>query len=250
MTKLTAAEKIARKAAKEAETVRARHAAMLDALKEARAEWDARNVLKVSISKDNSKMGPVPSVSLLPLVTCPACCWDTCAGKCYALKIAAIPNRKNVRRAYARNTVLAVENMPEYFRQINLFVAGVRFFRWHVSGDIPGGECGKQYFTGMIETARNNPVCTFLAFTKNAAVVNAWIDSNGALPENLKVIFSNWGRYKLNNPHGLPVSEVVFAGEGPAPDWNICGGNCYECACRGVGCWQLKNGETIAFSEH
>ena len=41
--------------------------------------------MKVSISKGNSKMGAIPSVSLPPITTCAAGC--TCAKKCYAAKL-------------------------------------------------------------------------------------------------------------------------------------------------------------------
>lgn len=33
-------------------------------------------------------------------------------------------------------------------------------------------------------------------------------------------------------------------------NWKICGGNCTECASCGIGCWELKPGETIAFYQH
>ena len=227
-----------------AETIRTRHAAMLNALQAARNEYDAGRPVKISISAGNVKMGAIASVSTLPLVTCPACCWDTCAGKCYAAKIATL--RPNVRTAYARNTVAAVLDMDEYFHQINEYIAGVRFFRFHVSGDI----VNKEYFSRMVDTARNNPHCKILAFTKRAEIVNDYIARFGSLPDNLKIIFSNWGNAEQPNPYNIPVSNVIFAGEEPADNWKICGGNCYNCACRGVGCWELKNGETIAFYEH
>lgn len=51
-------------------------------------------------------------------------------------------------------------------------------------------------------------------------------------------------------PHGVPTAAVIFKGEEPRDGWKVCGGNCTECACRGVGCWELKPGETIAFYEH
>ena len=54
----------------------------------------------------------------------------------------------------------------------------------------------------------------------------------------------------MENPHGLPVANVIFRGEKPADGWKICGGNCAECACRGGGCWELERGESIAFYEH
>lgn len=237
---------------KEIETLRKRHAAMLDALRNARAAYDAGTIKNISFSGGNIKMGAIPSVSLLPIVTCPGACLETCAGKCYAAKIAAL--RPAVRDAYARNTIWAIMDLPAYMAAVATYTRALRFFRWHVSGDIPAGKLGRDYFAGMVDIARNNPKCEYLAFTKNAAIVNSYIAQNGgtadAIPSNLKIIFSNWGAFKLSNPYALPVSEVIFSGEGPADAWKVCGGNCYECACRGVGCWEIKSGETIAFYEH
>ena len=122
----------------------------------------------------------------------------------------------------------------------------VRYFRYHVSGDIPNAE----YFAEMVKTARIRPMVQFLAFTKQFGIVNEYLSGGGSIPENLKVIFSNWGDWKCENPHGLPVCEVIMPGENPGEDWKICGGNCTACACRGVGCWEVKNGETIAIYKH
>ena len=121
-----------------------------------------------------------------------------------------------------------------------------RYFRYHVSGDIPNAD----YFVQMIKLAKELPNTNFLAFTKQYKIVNDFLNDGGNIPGNLKIIFSNWGEWKCDNPHGLPVCEVILKGSQPADDWKICGGNCTECACRGIGCWQLNNGETIAIYQH
>lgn len=215
----------------------------LNNFKAARNEFRARiqdgEKLAVSISAANSKMGAVSSVSLLPYITCPFKCAD-----CYAAKLAAL--RPSVRNAYARNTALAQEDLAEYMRQVELAALGVRFFRWHVSGDILNAE----YFRHMVKIAVFNPHTEFLAFTKRYGIVNAFLDECGALPKNLHIIFSEWDGVEMPNPYNLPTAAVVRPGCEPADDWKICGGNCFECACRGVGCWQLKKGETIAFKLH
>lgn len=201
--------------------------------------------LRVSISAKNIKMGDISSVSLPPLITCPgARCWF----KCYASKIAAL--RPSVRRAYARNLAILIMRPALFWEQVRAYAAACRFFRFNVSGDIPAGELGRAYFAGVIETAKRCPGCTFLMFTKRFDTVNAAIDAGGPLPENLRVIFSGWGPAVQNNPHRLPESNVIFRGEEPRENWKICPGNCFTCAARGVGCWELKNGETIAFHEH
>ena len=195
--------------------------------------------LNVSISAANSKMGAVSSVSLLPYLTCPYHC-----AECYAAKLAAF--RESVRNAYAKNTALAVEDPSAYFAQVRAAAMGVRFFRWHVSGDI----INAHYFREMVYIAETLPRTEFLAFTKRYEIVNDFIKNGGAIPANLHIIFSVWDGVEMPNPYNLPTAAVVRPGCDPADGWKICGGNCFECACRGVGCWELKKGETIAFKLH
>ena len=209
------------------------------ALNDHRARINGGEMLRVSISGGNSKMGEIPSVSMLPYITCPHKC-----AECYAAKLAAL--YKNTCNAYARNTALAIEDLDAYFAQVRAAAMVTRFFRFHVSGDILNAE----YFAEMVKTAEMLPHTEFLAFTKRYNIVNAFIESGGEIPANLHIIFSAWDGVEMPNPHNMPTAHVVRPDNDPAPDWKICGGNCFECACRGVGCWQLKNGETIAFKLH
>ena len=199
----------------------------------------------VSISDGNSKMGKIPSVSLPPITTCPK--GAPCAKKCYAKRLY---NRyPSVKSAYDNNLEIYRNNPAEYFRQIDSAVKMSRFFRFHVSGDIPSVD----YFKRMIEIADHNPHCEILAFTKQYDLINYYLGNNLLLPYlplNLHIIFSEWGDKPIPNPYNLPTAAVIFKGIEPQEDWKICGGNCAECACRGVGCWELKKGETIAFYEH
>ena len=139
--------------------------------------------------------------------------------------------------------------MPnQYWYQIDQALKVSRFFRFHVSGDIPT----YQYFCMMVKSAWENPHCEILAFTKQYTIVNDYITEYLPLPfpSNLHIMFSEWGNQKPTNPYNLPTAAVIFKDTEPNENWKICGGNCAECACRGVGCWELKNGETIAFYEH
>ena len=213
------------------------------ALKEAKQEVKARTVKTVSISNKNSKMGEVASVSTLPLITCPARCKGTCGPDCYAAKLANL--RPQVLKSYARNTALLMLRPELYWQGINYAMAGVRFFRFHVSGDILNSE----YFENMIQAARNNGHCEILAFTKRFEIVNAWIRENGPLPSNLHILFSGWQNLKPVNPYKLPETNV-FGKEGPKEDWKVCGGNCFSCACRGLGCWKATTGDIVAFRKH
>ena len=200
------------------------------------------NTLKVSISAKNSKMGPIPSVSLPPIITCKNCA--SCAKKCYAAKLCRL--RKSVREAYDRNYKILIEDRDSYFLQIKAAAMVTRFFRWHVSGDIVDID----YLDRMVKIARELKNTDFLAFTKNYDDVNEYFKSHKK-PANLHLIFSlPFDGARIDNPHNLPTAAVILKGQDPDPSYKVCGGNCTECACRGVGCWQLKKGETIAFNEH
>lgn len=196
----------------------------------------------VSISKGNTKMGAVPSVSLPPIITCPENA--PCAKLCYAAKLCRL--RTSVRQAYDRNYNILNSNPELYWLQVKAAAQMVRYFRYHVSGDIPNPE----YFCNMVKLAEELPHTTFLAFTKRYSTVNDFINNGGVIPPNLKIIFSEWGLLPVPNPHNLPTAAVIFKNTEPAENWKICGGNCAECANCGIGCWELKHGETIAFYQH
>lgn len=200
----------------------------------------------VSISHENSKMGPVASVSLLPFITCPPEACRTCGRECYAAKIALI--RPSVMRAWARNTALAFDRPDLYWPQVKKAISAVRFFRFHVGGDIPL----MTYFLQMIDAARENPKTDILFFTKRFNVVNTTLCADpDAMPQNLHTLFSEWGdELKADNPYNLPTTNVIEKGQDPDPSWLQCGGNCFNCACRGVGCWAAQPGQTIAFKKH
>lgn len=200
------------------------------------------NQNQLSISKGNAKMGAIPSVSLPACITCNP---DApCFKYCYAAKIERL--HKQSKAAYARNLEILNADPGAYWLQVKAAAMVVRYFRYHVSGDIPRPD----YLHKMVELAQELPGTTFLAFTKQYKIVNDYINGGGCIPQNLKIIFSNWGAWRCENPHGLPVCEVIFKDSTPAPDWKICGGNCTACACCGVGCWELKNGDTIAIYKH
>ena len=204
----------------------------------------AGNETEVRISHGNSKMGEVASVSTLPYLTCPARCEGTCGVKCYAAKIANLYS--NVRYSYAVNTALAMYKPEIYWSGIDMAVKAVRFFRFHVSGDIMNAD----YFANMVKIAINNPHTEILCFTKRYEIVNSWVDENGEIPSNLHILFSGWNNLETINPHDMPETNVFKTEDEIKENWKICGGNCFNCACRGVGCWQAKTGDTIAFKLH
>lgn len=214
------------------------------ALKQAREEYKASEMPQVKISWDNRKTN-CPSFSTLPKTCCPAICRGTCDHDCYAENMISVYGYSTAL-SWARNFVAWIHNPDAVFAAIDATCKVSKYFRYHVSGDIINAD----YFRRMVKVARDNPGTHFLAFTKAYDIVNAWIDKNGDLPENLQIIFSEGWGIKAPNPHNLPRSYVWEKGEEFNEDWKTCGGDCMSCACRGLGCWTLKKGEIVAFAKH
>jgi hypothetical protein len=197
---------------------------------------------KVHISKGNSKMGAIRSVSLPAVVTCREC---GCHKKCYARRIEA--RRKNVARSYAENLELLLSDPETYWREVEAAIMLSRFFRFHVSGDVPNVD----YAEHMIDVASRNPHCQILCFTKRYSIWNVLSETKD-IPANLHVIFSAWPGLLMDNPRHFPEAHVLFrdgtttAREDAVP----CGGNCAECAVTCGGCWTLGRGDQVVFNEH
>lgn len=197
----------------------------------------------ISISGGNMKMGKIPSVSLPSILTCRQC---DCQKKCYAAKIERL--RPSVRKAYGTNLHVLKTEPDTYWREVEAAVMMSRFFRFHVSGDIPD----MSYLIRMVGVAARQTHCQILCFTKKFELVNAFLDSGAAIPSNLHLIFSGWTGLKMQNPHNLPEAHVKFKdGTTTARQDAIpCSGNCANCAITDGGCWSLQNGQQIVFKEH
>ena len=197
----------------------------------------------VKISPGNSKLGKIPSVSLPAVVTCREC---ECQDKCYARKLERL--RPAVRNAYQHNLDVLNSDPDTYWREVEASIMMSRFFRFHVSGDIPDSA----YFDRMAEIAERNQHCQILCFTKKYEIVNNYISDNWVLPDNMHLVFSAWDNLPLDNPYELPVAYVRFRdGHTDAPEGAVdCSGNCTECATTDGGCWSLQKGESVVFNEH
>lgn len=197
----------------------------------------------VKISKGNSKLGAIPSVSLPSIKTCRNC---ACQEKCYAQKLERL--RPAVRNAYQHNLEVWIKDPETYWREVEASIMMSRFFRFHVSGDIPSFK----YLVNMVEIARRQPHCEILCFTKKYNLVNELIEQGGELPSNLHMIFSGWVGIEMANPFSLPEAHVRYRdGSTTAREDAIeCSGNCTECALTEGGCWSLQKGQQVVFNEH
>ena len=197
----------------------------------------------VKISPGNSKLGAIPSVSLPSVLTCRVC---ACQKKCYARKLERM--RKSVAAAYAHNLNILQNDPDVYWREVEAAIMMSRFFRFHVSGDIPDMD----YLVHMVDVSARNQHCQILCFTKKYELVNEHIEKHGPLPNNLHMVFSGWVGLKMVNPFSLPEAHVRYrdGSTTAAPGATDCGGNCTECAVTDGGCWSLKAGEQVVFKEH
>ena len=201
----------------------------------------------ISISQSNIKMGNIPSVSLPAEKTCRN---YPCKAKCYARKLERL--RPTVRNAYENNLHILQTEPDTYWREVEGAIMLSRFFRFHVSGDIPD----QNYLLRMKQIAKRNPHCELLCFTKQYQLVNDLIGNlravGSSLPNNLHLILSAWPGLPMDNPHSLPEAHVLFKdGTTTArPDAFPCSGNCADCARTEGGCWTLKDGEQVVFKEH
>lgn len=199
----------------------------------------------VVISKGNSKMGQIQSVSLPPIVTCSPLACKFCGKKCYARKMCKL--RPSVKESYDNNLDILLNDKEKFWREVNGAVAFTTYFRFGVSGDIYDDD----YLERMVDVARKNKHCQILCFTKKYTLVNSYL-TNHRLPKNLHLIFSVWKGLECFNPNNLSEAHILYKdGTTTAKDGaKYCSGNCTECAVENKNCWTLKRGEQILFKEH
>lgn len=198
---------------------------------------------EVSISSANKKMGKISSVSLPSVVTCRKC---ACQQKCYARKLERL--RPAVAAAYKRNLDVLQSDPDTYWREVEAAIMLSRFFRFHVSGDIPD----ITYLIRMVDVAQRNQHCQILCFTKKYELVNDYLSGGAVLPSNLHMILSAWTGLEMQSPFLLPEAHVRYRDGSTTArdDAKLCGGNCTECAYTDDGCWTLQRGEQVIFNEH
>lgn len=163
--------------------------------------------------------------------------------------------------ARAANIISALENtraMIDWSEDrlvdeiLNQILPDTVLFRWLVIGDITS----TKMINVMARVAIARPDVKFWAYTKKYTLVNHWLDNNEK-PENLNILFSEWG-LEMDNRHNLPLSIFVpFGTEGGVvvregldkicpcsdPTWK---GTCVECG----QCATVKKGGHVYLYEH
>ena len=202
--------------------------------------------LHVKVQRGNRKTGAnCWTVSLLPVIDCGNC--SKCKYNCYDLKADLIyPAVINDR---ARNSAIHKKEPDRFWREINEQIRDnfIRELRINVGGDLSYNDFAYVRVLGL-----ENPNTDILFFTKNYDAINRYLDEV-SFPKNVHPIMSAWKGMKMDNPHNLPCSHLLYEnGDTTAPEYGAvyCGGNCSECAFNGEGCWNLKKGEHVIFRAH
>lgn len=198
------------------------------------------------VSTTVSKLGSdIGTVNLPPVLTCRR--GAPCVKGCYAKE--GRFSFPSVKTSLQRNYEAYKADPQKYFEVIHaqLLLHDFKYFRWHSSGDIPD----ERYLEGMCWLAEQHPEIKFLCFTKQYEIVNTYLTKRKK-PDNLILVFSNWGEFVCDNPHNLPTSWVRFKIKiCSIPDNAIeCNGNCAECVITEASCWDMKQGDAVVFDYH
>ena len=202
--------------------------------------------LHVVLQKGNSKTGSnCWTSSFLPVVDCKNC--KHCKWECYDLRndlfMSTVVNDR------CRNSAIHKADPERYWRELDIQVKAnfITQLRLNVGGDMTDND-----FAYIKALGESNPKVDILFFTKNYKGINSFLD-NDSFPSNVHPIMSAWRGVKMENPHNLPCSHVLYPnGSTTAPEFGayLCTGNCSECHFENKGCWALKNGEHVVFQAH
>lgn len=209
----------------------------------------------ISISMSNTKMGCVPSFSLMPVVTCNKLMPCTKSG-CYAAKIARL--RKNVAKSWENNTYICQYKSLAFRSQMIAWLTMYqpKAFRIHVGGDFFSPE----YLLIWCDIAERFPKVKFFAFTKQYDVLRSVLPHG--IPKNLSIILSAWLHSEYENwfpqedlRKKFPVAWIINK-DGSMPHEvakylskknDICLGNCETCG----QCFNRKKKDgDIVFLKH
>ena len=205
---------------------------------------ERKKILTNILTFSNIKLGGrIPQLNL-PYMT--SCREDApCKKDCYC-------THGNMAFASVRNRHKALYNLYKadpkaFFERVDmeLSFANYKYFRFHSSGDI----VDIKYLDLMCWLARRHKETRFLCFTKKFELVNTYFDGHRK-PENLVIVLSNWGNWRVVNPHNFPESFVDFGrGDEGIPRFAYeCPRRCEECD--GQHCWHLKKGQSVSFHKH
>lgn len=194
------------------------------------------------VNQGNTKLGKSILAINLPAIS--TCRQDApCKGVCYANK--GCFKYKNVKECYANNLEVFLTDPIKAQHDILSQLPYMGFVRLHASGDF----VNYTYLDMIVDICNKLPNVQFMAYTKKYEMFNKYVEEIGMLPDNLKIIFSQWDGFEMDNRHNFPVAQVRLKAGNVDPiqqDAFECSGNCSQC----YKCWMMEEGQTVVFNQH
>lgn len=193
--------------------------------------------MQLKISKNNSKIGKIPNLSLTPGTSCVPeipCYREGCYARNSYNRFPA------TKKAWDSNLELWNSDSGQFFTDWDRWLTKHRpeRFRIFVGGDFPS-----QSFYFMVKfLAETHQETSFLAFTKRYNYIYE------TKPDNLQIVLSTWPGVPLPSNRGLPWSWLKEDDRRPEVDCYVCQGGCTDC---GFQCWNKLDADThVVFKKH
>lgn len=199
--------------------------------------------LHLEFTKNNGKLRAISSIAFSPFLTCidMPCSKN---GTCYGM----FGKYRSFFKFFYQieNTVLYGLDKKSFIKQFNgyLDLSCQNIFRFFENGDFVDAEMVKVF----ADICKKHKRIKFLAMTKKADFVNKYLDNN-QLPKNWTIRLSEDSYDKkplFDNPHHLPLTDIVKSKKEAKPGWVVCPGTKVGCDICKL-CWGSKN---IAFVYH
>lgn len=199
--------------------------------------------LQLNFTKNNGKLRTIGSIAFSPFLTCMEMpCFLN--GTCYGM----FGKYRSFFKFFYQieNTILYGLDKKRFIKQFNAYldITPLKRFRFFENGDFVDSKMVEAFAS----ICKKHKKIEFLAMTKKASFVNEYLDSN-KLPKNFFIRLSEDSYDKkplFDNPHHLPLTDIVKSKEDKKPGWFICPGTKVGCdLCH--RCWSDDN---IAFVYH
>ena len=193
------------------------------------------------ITNSNAKLGEIVAINLPAIKTCRI---DApCKKICYACK--GNFNYPTVKQCYENNLQSFINDQTQTEIDIIKQLTKSNHCRVHASGDF----FSREYLNMIISIAIKKPTIKFMAFTKQYELFNAYIEEGNKLPTNLKIIFSVWADFPMDNPHNFATAYTKLKSgldNRIKTTAKACKNHCETC----LICWNLKKGQQVYFNQH
>ena len=194
------------------------------------------------VTNSNAKLGTISAINVPAIITCRE---DApCTSICYACH--GNFNYPSVKKCYENNLKSFMENQTQTEKDIIKQLTKTKYVRVHASGDF----VNMAYLKMIVNIAKTLPMVKFMTYTKKYELVNTYIASGNKIPKNLKIIFSIWENFPMDNPYNMPTAFTELK-TGSSDNRKLektisCLNDCDAC----YKCWNIKNGQQVLFHQH